>query len=47
MRGEHVDRKACVLLIPETKTGTPRRMPLSTVAQAVLDGLSRRSDGRV
>ena len=24
MRGEHVDRKACVLLIPETKTGTPR-----------------------
>ena len=47
MRWEHVDRKAKVLLIPETKNGTPRRVPLSTVALAVLDGLPRRLDGKV
>ena len=47
MRWEHLDRKAKVLLIPETKTGTPRRVPLSTAALAVLDGLPRRLDGRV
>ncbi len=37
MRWEHLDRKARVLLIPETKTGTPRRVPLSTAALAVLE----------
>ncbi len=47
MRWEHVDRKARVLLIPGTKNGTPRRVPLSKVAQAVLDRLPRRPDGRV
>ena len=54
MRWEHLDRKARVLLIPETKTGTPRRVPLSVAALAVLDGLPRRMghaahnvDGRV
>ncbi len=47
MRWEHVDRKAQVLLIPETKTGTPRRVPLSTSARAILDALPRRLDGRV
>ena len=47
MRWEHVDRKARVLLIPETKNGTPRRVPLSTTALAVLDGLPRRIDGHV
>ena len=47
MRWEHLDRKARVLLIPETKNGTPRRVPLSTAAIAVLDGLPRRIDGRV
>ena len=47
MRWEHVDRKARVLLIPETKTGTPRRVPLSTRALAVLDALPRRIDGKV
>jgi integrase len=36
-----------VLLIPETKTGTPRRVPLSTAALGVLDSLPRRIDGRV
>ncbi len=44
---EHLDRRARVLLIPETKTGTPRRVPLSIAALAVLDGLPRRIDGRV
>jgi integrase len=47
MRWEHLDRKAKVLLIPETKNGTPRRVPLSTTALAVLDGLPRRPDGQV
>ncbi|WP_205736261.1 site-specific integrase [Acidiferrobacter sp. SPIII_3] len=54
MRWDHLDgpsgpqcRQARVLLIPETKTGTPRRIPLSTTALAVLDGLPRRLDGRV
>ena len=47
MRWEHLDRRARVLLIPETKSGTPRRVPLSTTALAVLDGLPRRLDGRV
>ena len=47
MRWEHLDRKAKVLLIPETKNGTRRRVPLSTAALAVLDGLPRRIDGRV
>ena len=47
MRWEHLDRKDRVLLIPETKNGTPRRVPLSTAALAVLDALPRRIDGRV
>ena len=47
MRWEHLDRKIKVLRIPETKNGTPRRIPLSITALAVLDGLPRRIDGRV
>ncbi len=47
MRWEHVDRKARVLLVPETKNGTPRRVPLSSAALGVLDGLPRRIDGHV
>ncbi|MHB1953115.1 MAG: site-specific integrase, partial [Sulfobacillus sp.] len=47
MRWEHLDRKARVLLIPETKTDTPRQVPLSTRALKALDGLPRRLDGRV
>ncbi len=47
MRWEHLNRKAKVLLIPETKNGTPRRVPLSQAALAVLDALPRRLDGRV
>jgi len=47
MRWEHLDRKDRVLLIPETKNGTPRRVPLSVAALSVLDALPRRIDGRV
>ncbi|MHB8455654.1 MAG: tyrosine-type recombinase/integrase [Acidiferrobacterales bacterium] len=47
MRREHVDRKVRVLLVPETKTGTPRRVPLSSRALAVLDALPRKIDGRI
>ena len=54
MRWDHLDRKARVLLIPETKTGTPRRVPLSTAALAALppagvvpDAPPQRPDGRV
>lgn len=47
MRWEHLDRRARVLLIPETKNGTPRRVPLSVAALGVLDTLPRRIDGRV
>jgi integrase len=47
MRWEHLDLKARVLLVPETKNGTPRRVPLSTTALAVLDSLPRLIDGRV
>ena len=45
MRWEHLDRKARVLLIPETKTGAPRHVPLSSQALAVLDALPRKIDG--
>ncbi len=37
MRWEHLDREARVLLIPETKNGVPREVPLSRAALAVLD----------
>ncbi len=47
MRWEHLDRKARVLLVPETKTGTPRRVPLSTAALGILDTLPRRLEGKV
>ena len=47
MRWEHLDSRARVLLIPETKNGTPRRVPLSTTALGVLDGLPRRIDSQV
>ena len=47
MRWGHLDKKARVLLIPETKTGTPRRVPLSSRALGVLDALPRRIDGAV
>jgi integrase len=46
MRWEHMNHKARVLLVPETKNGTPRRVPLSTVAMEVLtQTLSSRKGG--
>ncbi len=47
MRWEHLNKKNSVLLIPQTKNGTPRRVPLSSRAFTVLDALPRRIDGRV
>ena len=47
MRWEHLDRQARVLLIPETKTGTPRRVPLSTTALAAFNGLSWLPHGKI
>lgn len=53
MRWEHLDRRARVLRVPETKTGEPRRVPLSSRVLEVLDGLAspqgrpRRIDGYV
>ncbi len=42
MRWEHLDRQARVLLIPETKTGVPREVPLSRAAMAILEEKSTR-----
>ncbi len=36
-----------MLLVPDSKTGDPRRVPLSSRALAVLDALPRRLDGKV
>lgn len=47
MRWEHLDRKSRVLAVPETKTGMPRRVPLSNRALAVIDSLIRRIDGKM
>lgn len=34
---EHIDPKKCVLLIPETKTGEPRTIPLTRTAASILE----------
>ena len=47
MRWEHVNRTARTLLIPDTKTGMPRIIPLSPAALVVLEGLSPKSQGLV
>ena len=47
MRWEHLNIEERAFLLPETKNGTPREVPLSKVALAVLDDLPRRIDGRV
>lgn len=47
MRWAHVDRKARIVVVPETKNGTPRRVPLSSAALQILEVLPRRIDGRV
>ena len=47
MRWDHLDRKTRVLLIPTSKTGAPRRAPLSSTALAILDDLPRHITGQV
>lgn len=47
MRWEHVNRETRTLLIPDTKTGTPRNIPLSPAALAVLDALPAKARGPV
>ncbi len=47
MRWEHLDKKNHVLLIPQTKTGVSRKVPLSSRAIRVFKGLPRRIDGAV
>jgi len=47
LRWEHVDLKRRVLHLPETKNGSPRDVPLSTKAVAILEDLPRHIIGRV
>ncbi len=47
MLWEHVDLRGRVVLVPDTKNGDPRRVPLSSAAVAVLEALPRRLDGQV
>jgi len=47
MRWDHVDVKKRVLLIPETKTGKSRTVPLTAEALRILNDLLRRLDGFV
>ena len=47
MKWDHVDLKKKVLLVPETKTETPRRVPLSSLAILILEKIPRRIDGKV
>ncbi len=47
MRWDHLDFKKHVLAVPETKTKTPRKLPLSKAAIAILTALPRRIDGKV
>jgi integrase len=47
LRWEHVDLRQSILHIPQTKTGYPRTIPLSTCAVSVLKGLPRQLAGSV
>ena len=47
MRWEHRDRRSKVLLVPETKTGEPRWVPLSSQALVVFDALAGETEGSV
>jgi integrase len=47
LRWEHVDRPRRSVLLPETKNGETRSVPLSPAALAVLESLPRRIDGSV
>lgn len=47
MSWEHVNFKTRVLLVPDTKAGEPRKVPLSSVAVKTLQALPRRLDNQV
>ncbi len=47
LRWEHVDRLRRSVLLPETKNGESRTVPLSPVALSILEALPRRIDGSV
>lgn len=47
MRWSHLDFQSRVLEVPETKTGVPRRVPVSSRALAVLRSIPRRLDDKV
>ncbi|MHB8345868.1 MAG: site-specific integrase [Acidiferrobacterales bacterium] len=47
MKWAHMDKANRVLRVPETKTGEPRRIPLSSKALDILSGLPRRIHGDV
>ena len=47
LRWENVNLAGRVALLPDTKNGTVRRVPLSSVALGVLAALPRRLDGLV
>ena len=47
MKWDHVDLDKKALLVPETKTGDPRRIPLSPEAIRILSEIPRRIDGKV
>ena len=47
MRWEHINRETGTLLIPDTKNGTAREVPLSPPALAVLDALPAKASGQV
>ena len=47
LRWEHVDRPRRSVLLPETKNGETRSVPLSPAALAVLESIPRRLDGSV
>jgi len=47
MRYDQINFEKRTLLIPETKTGRPRTIPLSTKALEILKSMPRRLDGKV
>lgn len=47
MRWAHVNIKTRVLQVPDSKSGEPRKVPLSSVAVEILRTLPRRLDGQV
>ena len=47
MKWVHVNRAGSVLKVPETKSGEPRKAPLSSRTLKILNALPRRLDGQV